>query len=601
MSQQGTLPIHNNLVRKSFGERNIWWRTLMAPKVGGVLMEIREGAFTFKNPTDNSDTIKHVWHKDDNADTIGPPLIENDELYKKIYLGSVKTYYEWTRGGHATCDGAQWEGAAVLYDGGAGGAQELGRTKLFTFTSDYTGETETFTMKDSDNIGAAVVVDKESATRVYLIKDFLNDCFADDFDLTFQYIYEHVLLEISNDTDHLVTDELKILSERFNEAGNGFFIYVNGQKITENPVALPYTITGLQPATQYSVQVSYEDTSGNESKKTTPAAMTTLSPPEFDYNGYGFAYAGNQFHVLDTDTGAIIHSLNVGGGSNVNQMAVDPRRHMVYYVAAGGWLRGVELDPNNNFSPTYVLGEGLNDSCRDVFVDDEGMVYLVGDYGASYGIRKYDPEEKTTIWVYDNWLIGQRGACMSPWGIVGCDDGEIVVIDPETGTETQRFQINQSDNRGYLHSPHCNSVGRLFCLGTYTGFGATQDILRIDIESETRTHMVQWGGRSGRTDISDNLLLCTGGGHNNNRIVRQEDLSTRVGAALGDDESFTKKRSWMDVEDNQYLVDSGDLSVMRKYSVIGGYAEIWNLDFGSNIYAAEIWPGTPYPFRKLQG
>lgn len=158
----------------------------------------------------------------------------------------------------------------------------------------------------------------------------------------------------------------------------GYHVYVNGNRVTSQPVQLPYDLTGLKLETEYEVEVASIDTSGNLSDRSTkvafktlgletePAAVTTLTGTPFNGGAtlsWSPVAAAKEYKIYKGDGTLIMKTTQ----TNAKIQRLKNGQVVTFYVIASNDIGDspksnvVEVKPDSTLAPDVTLGYSLKE------------------------------------------------------------------------------------------------------------------------------------------------------------------------------------------------------------------------------------------------
>ena len=190
-----------------------------------------------------------------------------------------------------------------------------------------------------------------------------------------------------------------------NVATVGYNVYVNDEKVNAELVtATEYDLTGLTPATEYSVKVAAVDAAGNESEKSEVAAFTTTEVSKEELNvriaeaeaeaAKTTEYTTESINTLQT---AIDAAKAVSENTNATKEAVDTAMKALESAKAG--LVQIKVIGMTVKAPTKVVYE------RGEELDTTGMVVTVTD---NNGQTKELTADEYTVVGFDSETAGEK-------------------------------------------------------------------------------------------------------------------------------------------------------------------------------------------------
>lgn len=172
----------------------------------------------------------------------------------------------------------------------------------------------------------------------------------------------------------------------------GYHLYLDGIKVTSQPVQLPFTVSGLKLDTEYQVEISSIDTSGNISERSQKATFKTLT--------------------LETEPAAVsVTGMPFNGGALLSWSPVSLAKDYKVYNADGSLIMKTTQTSakitrlkNGQVHSFYVIASNdIGDSPRSNVVEVKPESSLAPDVALSYKLK--DVAEGTSSWFNSFWLL----------------------------------------------------------------------------------------------------------------------------------------------------------------------------------------------------
>lgn len=383
-------------------------------------------------------------------------------------------------------------------------------------------------------------------------------------------------------------------------------VYVDGVEHSNSPVSHPTTsfaIDGLNTDTSYTIKLSAEDSSGNESAKTAP--LTSKTAAGITTGDYYFAYTqANNLYSIEIATGNVVDTVSSAIiGLSPRILIVDGERNYVYVSNSGERIQQYSYNPSTGaFTTPANWDQNYANPIQDLRIGPNGDVYYLG----SDVIKRLNVNDGTTQWTSSSYW-GAQGMVLHSNGIMipsAWRSKTMIVLDYATGNQIDSWTVK--DTGGSTVSS--NQVGRgavdidgyIYIAGLNTGLykvdpstyntvaqraispGAGQSFLN-------KTHLFL-GRADGVNDID-------GGG----QILLPSDLSqvlTGINCKGGDNYStdIAVMPFGIDTDGNIYYTDaSNNLNAIVKDSS-GNIVSTFTSPDGQAVNMIAVPPGRAYPF-----
>lgn len=173
----------------------------------------------------------------------------------------------------------------------------------------------------------------------------------------------------------------------------GYHVYLNGNRVTSQPVQLPYDLTGLKLETDYEVEIASIDISGNLSARSTKVTFKTLG--------------------LDTEPAAVttLTGTPFNGGATLSWAPVAAAKEYKIYKGDGTFIMKttqtsakIQRLKNGEVATFYVLASNdIGDSPKSNVVEVKPESTLAPDVSLGYSLKNV--ADGTSSWFSSYWLI----------------------------------------------------------------------------------------------------------------------------------------------------------------------------------------------------
>lgn len=172
----------------------------------------------------------------------------------------------------------------------------------------------------------------------------------------------------------------------------GYHVYLNGNRVTSQPVQLPYDLTGLKLETDYEVEIASIDTSGNLSARSQKATFKTLG--------------------LESEPSAVtVTASPYNGGASLSWNPASSAQEYKVYKADGTLVMKTTQTSakitrlkNGQVHSFYVIASNaIGDSPKSNVVEVKPESSLAPDVALSYSLK--DVSDGTSSWFSSFWLL----------------------------------------------------------------------------------------------------------------------------------------------------------------------------------------------------
>jgi len=172
----------------------------------------------------------------------------------------------------------------------------------------------------------------------------------------------------------------------------GYHVFLDGNRVTSQPVQLPYTVQGLKLDTEYEVEVASIDLSGNISARSSKASFRTLT--------------------LESEPGAVsVTASPFNGGALLSWSPVATAREYKVYNSDGTFIMKTTQTSakitrlkNGQVHAFYVIASNaIGDSPRSNVVEVKPESSLAPDVSLGYKLK--DVADGTSSWFSSFWLL----------------------------------------------------------------------------------------------------------------------------------------------------------------------------------------------------
>lgn len=172
----------------------------------------------------------------------------------------------------------------------------------------------------------------------------------------------------------------------------GFHVYLNGNRVTSQPVQLPYDLTGLRLETDYELEIASIDTSGNLSARSQKVSFKTLG-------------------LESEPTAVTVTGSPYNGGASLSWSPVSAAKEYKVYKADGTFIMkttqtSVKIPrlKNGQVYEFYVVASNdIGDSPRSNVVEVKPSSTLAPDVTLGYSLK--DVTDGTSSWFSSFWLL----------------------------------------------------------------------------------------------------------------------------------------------------------------------------------------------------